>query len=85
MGNISSCAPLNPELVYLYVFRFHGSLFSLVSINTKIFQNEHYTTSIPVYCSILHDISKNLDAFGPLQPGENCLLFQSTMAAASAM
>ena len=49
---------LKTELVYLCVFRFYGILFSLVGINTKLFQNEYYTKSIPIYYSILHDISK---------------------------
>ena len=47
-------------------------LFSLVGINTKLFQNELCTIHIPVYCSILHNISKNPITCGPLQHEESC-------------
>ena len=73
-----------PELVYLCVLKFYGIIFSLVGINTKIFQDEHCRKPIPVYCSMLHGISKKTIAFGPLASSTRKELFQLTMAAASA-
>ena len=61
-------------------FRLYGTLFSLVVVGviTKLFQNENCTKSIPVYCSILRDISKKPVVLGLFNPERDVWCFNRT-------